>query len=58
MVCDNIKWNEQYRSVYDQERALMAGVNFLGLNMNDDYNNDMGHVDVADQLRGNYRMNR
>jgi hypothetical protein len=24
--------------------------------MNNDYNVDMGHVDVADQLRGNYRM--
>jgi hypothetical protein len=24
--------------------------------MNNDYNIDMGHVDVADQLRGNYRM--
>jgi hypothetical protein len=53
-----IEWMEKYRLVYDPEQAKMVGVNFLRLNVNDDYNNDMGHVDVADQLRGNYRMDR
>lgn len=36
----------------------MTPMGFLRLNMNDGYNVDMGHVDVADQLRGNYRMDR
>jgi hypothetical protein len=58
MLCDSIKWIEKYRLVYDPEQAKMVGMKYLRLNMNDDYNNDMGHVDVADQLRGNYRMDR
>jgi hypothetical protein len=58
MVCEDIKWIEKYRMVYDPDQAKMVGMNFLRLNLNDDYNNDMGHVDVADQLRGNYRMDR
>jgi hypothetical protein len=34
----------------------MATLCFMRLNLNNAYNLDMGHVDVADQLRGNYRM--
>ena len=29
---------------------------FLRLNINDDYNHDMGHVDMSDQLRNYYRF--
>jgi Transposase IS4 len=58
MVCDTIKWVEKTRLVYDSEQSKMVAMKFLRLNLNDDYNNDMGHVDVADQLRGNYRMDR
>jgi Transposase IS4 len=56
MVCESIKWVEKTRPVYDAKERRMVGVKFLRLNVNDDYNQDMGHVDVADQLRGNYRM--
>lgn len=34
----------------------MESMKFLRLNVNDDYNNDMGHTDVADQLRNSYKF--
>jgi Transposase IS4 len=56
MVSETIKWVEKERTVYDPNEEKNVPVKFLRLNINDDYNNDMGHVDVADQLRGYYRM--
>ena len=56
MVSDSIKWVEKDRSVYDPAQEKNRAFKFLRLNVNNDYNNDMGHVDVADQLRGYYRM--
>ena len=34
----------------------MEILKFLQLNINDDYNNDMGGFDIADQLRNYYRF--
>jgi Transposase IS4 len=56
MVCESIKWIEKTKPVFDPIEKKKVDIKFLRLNMNDDYNSDMGHVDVADQLRGNYRM--
>lgn len=46
MVSDSIKWVEKERKV------------FLRLNQIDAYSNGMGHVDLADQLRGVYCLDR
>ena len=56
MICESIKWVHKSRLVYGPTEEKMVPMSFLRLNMNNDYNIDMGHVDVADQLRGNYRM--
>jgi Transposase IS4 len=58
MIAENIDWIAKCRLVYDAEAAKMMELNYLRLNMVDDYNMDMGHVDLADQLRGNYRMDK
>jgi hypothetical protein len=58
MVAENIDWIEKCRLVFDAEAAKMMELNYLRLNMVDEYNMDMGHVDLADQLRGNYQMDR
>ncbi|MGL5935534.1 MAG: hypothetical protein ACRCZI_07915, partial [Cetobacterium sp.] len=56
MTTECIKWMQKERQVYDPQRENNVPLKFLRLNINNDYNNDMGHVDIADQLRGNYRM--
>jgi hypothetical protein len=58
MVAEKIDWLKKSRSVYDPDQSKMVALNYLRLNMIDEYNMDMGHVDLADQLRGNYRMDR
>ena len=58
MICESIKWVEKSRQVYDPAEEKMVALGFMRLNLNNDYNLDMGHVDVADQLRGNYRMDK
>jgi hypothetical protein len=47
---------EKKKPVYDPRQEKNVTLKFLRLNLNNDYNMDMGHVDVADQLRTNYRM--
>ena len=57
MVCDKIKWLIKSRPVYDKTVSQVRKINFLRLNVNDEYNYGMGHVDVADQLRLTYKVN-
>lgn len=56
MVAERIEWITKERKVYNPLTNTTEIVKFLRLNVNDDYNNDMGHVDVADQLRNQYRF--
>jgi len=56
MTCTSIKWIEKTRSVWNQEEKEMVDINFLRVNLIDDYNNKMNAVDISDQLRNNYRM--
>jgi len=56
MACDSVKWIEKSRRVYDKSSKKMVDSKFLRLNINDDYNNGMGDVDIADQLRFCYRF--
>ena len=43
--------------VNNVDTGLMEVLRFLIMNNIDAYNNDMGNVDLADQLRGTYRCN-
>ena len=55
-VCEGIEWIKKERKVYDpirkQQTVMMP---FYRLNVIDFYNNNMGNVDLADQLRNTYR---
>ena len=56
MRCDAIKWIEKERLVYDKSKNKTIKLKFLRLNVTEEYNFGMGHVDMADQLRNHYRF--
>eukprot|EP00536_Pseudo-nitzschia_multiseries_P014798 jgi/Psemu1/40172/gm1.40172_g len=56
MVTSVIKWVEKEKVVYNVETDKKEKMKFLQLNQLDTYNNGMGGVDIADQLRGVYRL--
>mgnify|MGYP000036765968 CR=1 FL=1 len=56
MACHNIKWVVKTRQVWNQTARAMVDVNFLRINVIDDYNHKINAVDVSDQLRNTYRM--
>ena len=60
MVSESIEWAEKEKKVYNPRSNGVEGLKFLKLlNQIDKCNsNGMGYVDVADQLRGVYRMDR
>ena len=57
MACDSIKWVVKNRTVYDKATQGTKKIEFLRLNVNNDYNYGMGHVDLADQLWLAYKVN-
>jgi hypothetical protein len=55
-ACEGIEWIKKERKVYDvQKRKQTVLMPFYRLNIIDFYNNNMGNVDLADQLRNTYR---
>ena len=50
------KWSEVKKNVYNRETGEMDSMKFLWVNQIHKYSSEMGHVDMADQLRGAYRM--
>lgn len=58
MVAEKIFWRVMKRSVYDKDRCQMKMIEYLRLNVNDDYNTGMNGADIADQLRGSYRFDK
>jgi hypothetical protein len=55
-ICETIKWIQLEKKVYCVETGEVEVMKFLRLNINNDYNHDMGHVDISDQLRNYYRF--
>ena len=55
-ACNNVKWVKKQRKLWHQEKGKKVTVPFFRLNIVDEYNNGMGDVDQADQLRLQYRM--
>ena len=58
MSCDSIAWVEKKRNVWNPIARKMDEVKYLRVNINNDYNYKMNNVDIADQLRNNYKMDR
>ena len=58
MVSGSIQWVEKEKMVYNVDIGKVEDLKFLSLNQIDNYNNGMGDVDVANQLRGVYRLDR
>ena len=55
MCNEKIEWIKKSRKVYNKAKKKVESVSYLRLNVNDDYNNGMGDVDISDQLRNQYR---
>ena len=55
-IVESIEWIVKGKKVWNEAAAEMKPLKFLRLNCNDDYNNKMNSVDLADQLRNNYRF--
>eukprot|EP01048_Picozoa_sp_COSAG05_P021918 COSAG05_NODE_4189_length_1630_cov_6.087524_1_plen_446_part_10 len=54
-VCDKIEWLIKKRDVYDKGSKEYKEIEYLRLNLIEWYNSGMGGVDIADQLRNQYR---
>ena len=55
-ICESIKWIQCEKPVFCVETEQVENMKFLRLNINDDYNHDMGGCDIADQLRNYYHF--
>ena len=54
MVCDTLKWVVMEKTCFNVETGMVETLRFLRMNTINEYNNTMGGVDLADQLRGTY----
>ena len=58
MVCDTLKWVVMNKPCFNVETGMVETLRFLRMNTIHEYNNTMGGVDLADQLRGTYRIDK
>ena len=58
MVSNEVKWIEVTKDVYNVDSGEVESLKFLRLNHINQYNKEMGNVDLADQLRGTYRLDK
>ena len=58
MCCETVQWVKKTRKIYDHSLNKVRERTFLRLNINDLYNKEMGDVDIADQIRGTYRIDK
>lgn len=58
MVSKEVKWCEIKKNVYNVDSGEVEVLRFLRLQHIDKYNQEMGNVDLADQLRGSYWLDK
>lgn len=58
MITEQIQWIEKETKVFNCDTDQLEMMKFLRMGFIDVYNHTMGDVDLADQLRGNYRPDR
>ena len=56
MVCEELKWIVCDKPVHNVDTSTKELLKFLRMRYINDYNHGMGDVDIADQLRNNYRF--
>jgi hypothetical protein len=56
MISNCIKWIVKEKKVFNVDTNQVERLHSLHLNQINEYNNSMGNVDVANQLRGVYRL--
>jgi hypothetical protein len=57
MVSECIEWVTKSRKVWNAALQAMVSMEFLRLNVNDNYNGEMNDVDISDHLRKIYEFN-
>ena len=55
-AAETIEWILKQRKVWSAEEKETVLMNFLRLNLIDDYNDNMNNTDISDQLRNQYCM--
>ena len=55
---EKVEWVEKTRMVWDRSSEIVREGTFLCLSVNDSYNMNMNNVDIADQLRNQYRPDK
>ena len=58
MVCDTLKWVVMEKPCFNVETGMVETLIFLRMNTIHEYNNTMGGVDLVDQLRETYRIDK
>ena len=58
MASEEIKWITKKRDVYDSHNHTQATMEFRHTNLQEEYNYGMNKIDLGDQLRNYYRMDR
>ena len=58
MVCTILKWVVMERPCFNVETCMVEILRFLRMNTIHEYNNTMRGVDLADQLRGTYCIDK
>lgn len=58
MACTGLKWIEKKKKVFDKSVNKNVAMSFLRTEVTDTYNNGMNNVDIADQIRNTYRIDR
>ena len=58
MVSGEVKWVEVNKDVYNVDSGEVEQLKFLRLGHINKYNEEMGSVDLAYQMRGSYRLDK
>ena len=53
-----VEWRKKNKIVWRKYPQQMADINFYCLNIIEQYNYNMSNVDIEDQFRGSYRINK
>ena len=56
--CDSIEWIKKTKKVWAYENNCIMDLEFLWLSSINNYNNRIGNVDIANQNRSSYRLDR